>query len=446
MSATWAIVFFVITLTFLIFIHELGHFVTAKRSGVKVLEFGIGIPPRIWGIQRGETLYSINWIPLGGFCKMLGEEDPSKEGSLASKRPRSRLLILSAGSLVMLIFPVFLFSLVYMVPLNKSIPMEGIEVTAIISGMPADIAGMQIGDEIVQVNATDITTLDEFEDLIEDNAGVLTTLTVQRADQEIELQLIPRADDSDAQDMLGITTEAYARVTIEIVRVEKDTPAEASGMQEGDRIERINGIPVTSLDTLKELTDENKGKVTIYTVLRDDEPVELQMIPREEYPSDQGPLGVGIEAYYEEIYKERKAYAPWTAVRLGLEKNRDMYVALKDGIEALVSKDIPFEAGGVVAAGQVTTEIAKRGTWEDLMWWAGILSANLGIVNLLPLPALDGGRIVFVLIEIARRGKRISPEKEGMVHLAGFFMLITFILFVTYQDIDRVISGDSLLR
>jgi len=94
----------------------------------------------------------------------------------------------------------------------------------------------------------------------------------------------------------------------------------------------------------------------------------------------------------------------------------------------------------------VTTEIAKRGTWEDLMWWAGILSANLGIVNLLPLPALDGGRIVFVLIEIARRGKRISPEKEGMVHLAGFFMLITFILFVTYQDIDRVISGDSLLR
>ena len=108
MTAAWAIPWFIATLIFLIFIHELGHFLTAKWRGVKVQEFGIGFPPRIWGKKRGETFYSINAIPLGGFCKLLGEEDPSETGSLASKSPGTRLLVLSAGSLVMLIFPVLL--------------------------------------------------------------------------------------------------------------------------------------------------------------------------------------------------------------------------------------------------------------------------------------------------------------------------------------------------
>lgn len=355
MSAAWAIPWFVVTLTFLIFIHEMGHFITAKRSGVTVQEFGIGLPPRIWGKKRGETTYSLNWIPLGGFCKMLGEEDPSEPGSLASKSPRTRLLVLSAGSLIMLIFPIILFIFVYMVPHNEPVALEGIEIT----------------------------------------------------------------------------------------HVQKDTPAHAAGMQEDDEILSINGTPVTTLEELKELTDANKGKETTFIVQRDDQQIEMQLIPREEYPRDQGPLGIGIT--YARIVKERKSYPPWTAVRLGFEQTWDMYVALKDGIKAMISDEIPFEAGGVVAAGQVTTEIAERGSWEDLMFWAGILSANLGIINLLPIPALDGGRIVFVLLEIARRGKRISPEKEAMVHLAGFMMLIAFILFVAYHDIDRVMEGESLL-
>lgn len=355
MSAGWAIPWFVVTLTFLIFIHEMGHFIMAKRSGVKVLEFGIGLPPRIWGKKRGETIYSLNWIPLGGFCKMLGEEDPSEEGSLASKSPRTRLAVLSAGSIVMLIFPIILFTFVYMIPHDEPVSLEGIE----------------------------------------------------------------------------------------IAQVQENTPAYAAGMQVEDEILSINGTPVKTLDELKELTDANKGKETDFLMQRGEQQIEIQLIPRKEYPQNQGPLGVGIT--YARIATEREAYAPWTAVRLGFEQNWDMYVALKDGIKAMISDEIPFEAGGVIAAGQVTTEIAERGSWEDLAFWAGILSANLGIINLLPLPALDGGRIVFVLLEIMRRGKRISPQKEAMVHLTGFMMLIGFILFVAYQDIDRVIQGESLL-
>jgi len=355
MTAGWAILWFVVSLFFLVFIHEMGHFVTAKWRGVKVLEFGLGLPPRIWGKQHGETLYSINWIPLGGFCKMLGEEDPSEEGSLASKDPWSRLLVLSAGSLVMLIFPLLLFIFVYMIPHDEVVGYEGIEV----------------------------------------------------------------------------------------VRVEEDTPAYVVGIQDGDEIIRIDDVDIVNRDDLGDVVNENLGDEITVVVLRAEEELSFELVPREQYPKDQGPLGVVIT--HARLIRENKWYPPWTAIAKGSQTNWDMIVAMKDGIWALVTREIPFELGGPVAAGDVTVEIAERGTWEDLFFWAGVLSFNLGIVNLLPIPALDGGRIVFVLIEIVRRGKRVSPKTEGMIHLAGFALLIAFILFVTYQDIDRIIAGESLL-
>ena len=333
----------------------MGHFVTAKKRGVKVLEFGIGLPPRLWGKQHGETLYSINWVPLGGFCKMLGEEDPSEEGSLASKDPWSRLLVLSAGSLVMLIFPLLLFIFVYMIPHEEVKDYEGIE----------------------------------------------------------------------------------------IVRVEENTPAEMAGIQEGDEILSVEGVEIIKVEDMSEQVDANLGSEITMVLLRDNEEITIQIVPREEYPSDQGPLGVGIT--HARLIRESKWYPPWTAVVKGSQKTWDMIVAMKDGIHGLISREIPFELGGPVAAGDVTVEIAERGQWEDLMFWTGVLSFNLGIVNLLPIPALDGGRIIFVLLEMIRRGKRVSPRTEGMIHLAGFVLLISFILFVTYQDIDRILAGDSLL-
>ncbi len=354
-TAGWAILWFIVSLFFLVFIHEMGHFLTAKWRGVKVLEFGLGLPPRIWGKQRGETIYSINWIPLGGFCKMLGEEDPSEPGSLASKDPWSRLLVLSAGSLVMLIFPVILFSFIYMVPHDEVMDYEGVKVVEAVAGSPADFAGVE----------------------------------------------------------------------------------------EDDRILSVNGVEIVRLEDLSEQVDANLGSEITVVVLRDGEQISLQMVPRVDPPEGEGPIGVTLT--HAELIREQKWYPPWTAVAKGCQKTWDMIVAMKDGISALISHEIPFELGGPVAAGDVTVEIAERGTWEDLLFWAGVLSFNLGIVNLLPLPALDGGRIVFVLIEMAGRGRRVSPRTEGMIHLIGFFLLIAFILFVTFQDIERILSGESLL-
>ncbi len=358
MSAPLAILWFVAVLMFLVFIHELGHFLTAKWKGVKVLEFGIGMPPRIWGKQRGETMYSLNWIPIGGFCKMLGEEDPSETGSLASKSPSNRLLVLSAGSLVMLIFPLILFTIVYMVPTD--VPIGGEDVT--------------------------------------------------------------------------------------ISKVVEESPAHEAGLLEDDLILSMDGTTVKTFDDLIEITNENLGSYVTLLVERDSEQLELSVKARteEERPEDQGAMGIGL--YYSTIFYETQSDPPWTAFGRSATNMWELTKAMKELPSAFASafSDEP-KVGGVVAGGHVTTEIAEEATWEQMAFWAGALSFTLAVVNLLPLPALDGGRIIFVLIEIARRGRRVAPETEGKIHLVGFVLLLGFIFLVTYHDIARIFRGESLL-
>ncbi len=357
MSAAWAIIWFVAVLMFLVFIHEMGHFVTAKWRKVKVLEFGIGLPPRFWGIQRGETMYSLNWVPLGGFCKMLGEEDPEEEGSLASKGHWSRLLVLCAGSLVMMIFPLILFPVIYMVPMDVVVGGEDIAIGYVAEDSPAYHAGVIADDLILEINGEVVKTYDDMSRVMDPALGTQITMLVERGSDQIEFTMLARAED--------------------------------------------------------------------------------------ERPSDQGAVGIGL--HYQTLFTEKESYTPWEAVYEGAQLYGDSIVAMKDGIVAAFRREIPLDVGGVVAGGQITTEIAETGEWRDLAFWAGLLSFNLGFVNLLPIPALDGGRIVFVLIEMARRGKRVSPETEGKIHMVGFALLIALILLITYQDIDRIISGESLL-
>ncbi|MCL0075490.1 M50 family metallopeptidase [Dehalococcoidia bacterium] len=354
MSTPWAILAFVIILGFLIFIHELGHLITAKMRGVKVLEFGLGFPPRIIGFRRGETEYSLNAIPLGGFCKMLGEDDPSEPRSLASKGAAIRILVLSAGSLMMFLFPVILFTIIYMVPHDVVVGGEGVQVRHVVVDSPAYAAGVKPGDEILNIDGEEIETF---------------------------------------QDLRGIVR---ARLGSEIAML----------------------------------------------VERDLEEIVLRMTPREDPPPGQGPLGVGIG--WVRTITERRWYPPWEAIYLGARQSMNMVIILKDGIAATVAGEIPFTPVGIIGIGQATTEIARAGILP-LLAWAAFLSINLGIINLLPIPALDGGRIVFVLLEVLRRGKRVSPRVENVVHLVGFALLIALILMISYHDILRLIRGEGLI-
>lgn len=347
------IVSFVGVLVVLIIVHELGHFLSAKATRVKVEEVGLGFPPRLVSIKRGETRYSLNAIPLGGFVKMAGEEDPKVPGSLASKSIAARMLVLSSGSLMNFLLPLLLFSIAFMVPHNMVFGQVLVEEVAPAS--PAARAGIEPGDMLLEVNGNSINNIGDLHRYLQLNLGRDVNLLVEHSDSTSE---------------------------------------------------------------------------------------EFQVIPRWQPPEGEGAIGVAVRTLSPTIV--RQDYPFWQAIPMGVGECIDTFSLFKNAIISMVIGATPAVIAGPVGIAQLTGEVAQAG-FSPLLEFAAFLSINLAIINILPLPALDGGRIVFVLLEWVLRGRRVPARTEGLIHLIGFAMLIAFLLAVTYQDIIRIISGESLL-
>jgi regulator of sigma E protease len=343
---------FVFVFSIIILAHELGHFGAAKLSGVKVEEFGLGYPPRIWGFRRGETLYSINWLPFGGFTKMTGEENPEDKRSLAGKSRLTRLFVLSAGALVNALLPFFLLTAAFMVPHN--VVVGQVQVMEIAAGSPAQTAGLEAGDIITTVNGKNIRNIADLSRNIELNLGRETALVIQKA----------------------------------------------GGSN-----------------------------------------VDVTLVPRWDPPEGEGALGVSIQLQNAATLRESQPF--WRAIPMGINQTFETFSLFKNAILSLFVGTSAIQLAGPVGIAQITGEAAQAGL-SPLLEFAAFLSLNLAIFNLLPLPALDGGRILFVLLEWVRGGKRVSPKTEGMVHMIGFALLILVALAVTFQDILRIIQGGSL--
>jgi regulator of sigma E protease len=347
------ILIFLGILAVLILAHELGHFATAKAFGVRVDEFGLGFPPRLIGIKRGETLYSLNAVPLGGFTKMAGEEDPDVPRSLASKSVGARVIVLSAGSIMNALLPILLFTIAFMVPHNVA-----------------------TGDVVV-------------------------------------------------------------------AEVAPNSPAAAAGIEVGDTLASLNDEPVQNIGDLKIFTQLNLGKEVNLAVRHSDSTVEeVRLIPRWKPPPGEGAMGVALSM--PEAVIVRQSYPFWEAIPMGVSECIETFIIFKNEILKWFIGAVPVQLTGPVGIAQLTGEVARAG-FSPLLQFAGFISINLALVNILPLPALDGGRIVFVLLGWVRRGKRISPKTEGLVHAIGFALLIAAMIAITYQDIIRIIAGESLI-
>ena len=346
------LIVFLLILGLLIFVHEGGHFISAKLARIRVEEFGMGFPPRIFGIRRGETLYSLNWIPLGGFCKMAGEEDPSKPGSFAGKKAWVRLVVLSAGPIMNALLPIVLLTIAFMVP--RQVAVGDVVIKEVAANSPAAEAGIVAGDTVLSIN--------------------------------------------------GITVQNIGDVIYDI------------HLKMGEEIT----FELKSADgTLKTAT----------------------LMPRWNPPAGEGAVGIAMEMA--NTHNESQSYPFLEAVPKSISSIGETFVLMRNEVTSwFVQKKAP-QVTGPVGIFQLTGEVREAGP-SYLIQFAAFLSLNLAIINLLPLPALDGGRIVFVLIEVVRRGKRVSPRTEGLVHLVGFAMLIGLILVISYFDILRVIRGGSL--
>jgi regulator of sigma E protease len=332
-------------LSIMMFVHELGHFITARMAGITVLEFGFGLPPRLWGFKRQGVIYSINWIPFGAFVKMLGEEDPTHPGSFASKPGFIRAIVLAAGSAMNFLLAVVAFSMVYIVGVPGVAPDSQVQVADVAPASPAAAAGLQPGDTIVSFDGQTVT-VQSFRDATQSHLGQTVQIEVRRGDQAMDLSLTPRANPPENQGAIGIVLAGG------LVRL---NPIAAVQQGFGQTVRAIGA----TLSVPKMLIE---GSI-----------------------------------------------APGDARLIGLV-----------GMAQATSETVSF--------------VADTGFWYPLFILTGLFSAGLSIANMLPIPALDGGRLFFVILE-GIRGRRIPPEREAAYHFVGIVVLLTLMVIISFNDL-----------
>ncbi|MBX3011990.1 MAG: RIP metalloprotease RseP [Caldilineaceae bacterium] len=431
------LVSFILVLGVLVFFHELGHYWLARRNGIVVEEFGMGYPPRLIKLFTYDgTVFSINLIPFGGFARMKGEDgNDLTPGSFNAASRWGRASTLIAGPLMNVLLAIIFFAASFMAGFPA--PVAHPQVTAVAPDSPAMQVGLQPGDVLLEADGRPTLVSADPGDryaVWKPAAGTAATvLKISRNDEMIELNVASQQLVSQVLDSLQ-----YAPVLdTEISNIADGSPAQQQGLQNDDIVYKV-GDTVVAFDgiPLNDVVAQNVGRSVPITVLRDGQWVTVNVTPRIEPPAGQGALGVQIRA------TANLATLPFLA-------------ALWEGVVStfgyiMVVLQLPFlllsgylspadaQLSGPVAIANMVGSAAQAtidtGLWFPIWRLSAILSAALAVTNLLPLPALDGGRLLFILIETLR-GRRINPEREGLVHMVGFMLLLGLMVYITVQDI-----------
>jgi regulator of sigma E protease len=428
-------------LGFMILIHEFGHYAVAKLLGVRVEQFAIGFGKRLVGFRRGETDYRINAIPLGGYVKMSGEnpmdqhtDDPRE---FLNHSRWHRFLIAIAGPAMNILLAVFLLTVVYMVHyeypiyLDKPAVIDGVR-----PGSPAAQAGVMSGDRIVKVDGIENPTWEQLEPREWLSPNQPLTVTVQRGNQVFEKTIIPKAVTSSEVGSAGWFPEN----SVVVGRVEPDLPAAKAGIKEDDRIVAVNGQPVHSLESIIDSLQQSKEQPVDLTVLRGGQSMQLRVAPvltKTEDPKEQRyRLGFSNKG---EIKVTTLPFDK--ALKLSLSRNRQYSMMILELAQKLVQRKISLRAvSGPIGIAQEAGYAAQQKGWTPLMELTAGISLNLGIFNLLPIPILDGGVILFLLIEGLMR-RDISMNIKERVYQAAFVFLVLFAVMVIYNDLMKTIPG-----
>ncbi len=341
------IVIALIIIAILILVHELGHFIAARRIGIPVHEFSLGFGYKLFSIKKAETEYSLRLIPLGGFVRMAGEEpgDTDNPDGFNTRTPLEKMRVAFAGPFMNFVLAVLIFIYTFAV-IGVAKPINEAVIGEVIKGKPAYEAGLKTNDKILAVNNQEVASWNQFVSIIQKSqAGKPMQLKISRNGQSQVLSLTPVRNETTGKPILGV----YSQFTF-----------------------------------------ERQGIIS--------------------------------------------------AIKLGFTQTYQMTVALLSGLGMIFTGDVSTnDLAGPVGITNMVGEAARNGM-VYLLSFAALLSVNLGILNLLPIPALDGSRIVFAMVEAIRR-KPMDPEKEGFIHWLGFLFLMLLIVFVTYNDIVKLIKG-----
>ena len=401
-------------LGFLIFIHELGHFTVAKWCKVKVNEFAIGFGPTIWKKQEKETKYAIRLIPLGGFVSMEGEDERSEDSRSFSKASiPKRMAIVVAGATVNILFAI----LVYFILIASSGTYISNEVDQVIDGYVATSVGLESGDKIIEIDNEKISNKYQLNEAIEKSNGNEINITVDRNGEILEYTAQPT-------EVKNKITGIYLDDECKIVAVDKDSPADKQGIKANDKLLKVNGEEVQN-DTNKAIEMINqKGLNTMtLTVKRGNAELTIELTP--DYVSSYY-LGVSLKQAPDNLINR---------MINGAIETREFLFSIVDSLKQLFSGRVGVDQMmGPVGISEV---VAKTNGVREFFSMMALISLSLGVTNLLPIPALDGGKILILLIEAVRR-KPLKEQTEINIQLLGFSILIALSLYVTYNDILRI--------
>jgi regulator of sigma E protease len=429
MSVAVIIILFIVALFVAMCLHEFGHFITAKRTGVKVEEFGIGIPPRLFGIKRGETIYSLNAIPVGAFVKAAGENDPTVPRSLAGKGPWTRLGIYAAGP-VMNIFLAFVLLSAFLALPVPVFAGNGLMVGSVVGNSSAEQVGIQPGDIILQVNGQPIHTQGDMQNIMNSvSDGAQITLLLLRNGQEIQATATPELE--QGQRVIGV----YIYWNM-VSQVNEGSPAYEAGVRAGDYVRYINGQPVYDDESMSSAMGSVAQDGTINLVLQRDGNVTTPSFTNAGYETLPG---VQMR-YVQGAHIDQEQVPVWKALYSGAKYIIEMPVLIIRTIPQIIKT--PSNAlVGPIGAGQLTVEVVRSSGSSSLLFMAGMISLGLAIFNFFPIPPLDGGGMLVALIEGARRGKRISPRTMHLAYTIGTAFLIALVVLITSVDIWRIPKG-----
>ncbi len=425
----------VAVLGFMILIHEFGHYAVAKWLGVRVEVFSIGFGQRLFGFRKGETDYRISAIPLGGYVKMTGEnpmdartDDPAE----FLNHPRwHRFLIAIAGPAMNILLAIFLLTAVYMIHYEYPAVLDGPTVIGwVMQDTPAAKAGFQPGDRIVRIDDIQNPNWEQVDAKEALSPGQPLNVTVDRNGMLISHTVVPEAYGIDQIGMAGWSPKEPC---VCITDLQTDMPAEKAGLKIGDDILALNGKPVPALGAMVETLKQTQDKPITLTISRDGQIKNFTLQPVLNDKSYR--IGVGS-------FPEKVKTLPFTeALHLSLERNRQASLMILELVKKMVERKMSIRSiEGPIRIGQAAGEAASRKGWTPLMELTAAISLNLGIFNLLPIPILDGGVILFLLIEGLMR-RDISLRIKERVYQAAFVFLVLFAVMVIYNDLMKTIPG-----
>lgn len=428
MSIVIIAVLFVALLFFVVTCHEFGHFLATRRAGIVVEEFGIGFPPRLFAIKRGDTEYSLNLIPLGAFVRPAGENDPSVPGGLAGAGPWTRMGIYAAGPLVNVLLAFLFLTAFFLVPVD-TVKGDGVMIHSVNDGSPAEEAGIAPGDVLLRIEDQDIRQSSDIQTAVNSDPTREKRIILQREGETLETTLTAEYSDEASRYLIGVTL-CWGMVT----NVEPGSPADAAGITSGDTILAIGDNPVYSEESLSDALAAADGAEVEVVLLRIDEIIDTSLVATTD---------IGTESkWVDGIRVESEGLGIWRAMWESGDFIVHIPYYIKESIP-LIRQDPSIAVVGPIGAGQLTVEAVRSFGYSNVLFMGGLISIGLALFNFLPIPPLDGGGMVIALIEGIRRGKRLSPATMRLAYVIGTAFMITLFVVIFYSDIARLIRGEG---